>query len=63
MTAFVVLAMLVCNVVDGQPGDDCETLEISARSCAEAAAWARGWIPPGYVVALAQCTEQRQASR
>jgi hypothetical protein len=59
----VVLALIVCGVTAGEIHDDCEHIEIRARSCAEAAAWARGWIPAGHVVASAACSEERVASR
>jgi hypothetical protein len=58
----VLLSLLICDAIEGQPGDDCETLEVRASTCTEAVAWAQGWIPPGHVVAMAHCTEQRQAS-
>jgi hypothetical protein len=61
--ALVLLVLLVCDVTPDGWGDECETVEIRARSCGEAMAWARGWIPPGHGVAMAQCVEQRRAAR
>jgi len=62
--ALVLLSLLICAIErDGTFADDCDGMEIRARSCPEAMAWARGWIPPGHGVAMAQCVEQRQAAR
>jgi hypothetical protein len=63
MTFLVLLSLIVCNVENGQLGDDCENLKIQARSCPEAVIWSRGWIPEGYVVVHAECIEQQVASR
>jgi len=63
MVAFVLLSLLVCNLTPDGFGDDCEEMDIRARTCAEAAAWAQGWIPPGHGIAMAECREQRVAER
>jgi hypothetical protein len=59
----VLMTLLLCSVTAHGWGDDCEHIEIRARSCAEAAAWARGWTPTDWAVVAATCTEQRQAAR
>lgn len=59
----VLLTLFVCALENGQPSDDCEGIEVRARSCPEALTWALGWIPPAHVVVHTRCTEQRVAAR
>ena len=61
--ALVLLTLTICPITPHGWGDECETVEIRAAHCAQAAAYARGWMPPNWGVVRAECQEQRQASR
>lgn len=63
MNAFVVFLAMLCPIHAGQPGDHCDDIEIRARSCTEAAAAARQWLPAGWAIMAAECREERQAAR
>ena len=54
---------MLCAVTPHGWGDDCETVEIRAAHCEQAAAWARAWMPKDWGVVAATCSEQRTASR
>ncbi len=61
MGLLVVLTLLVCPAGPA-PGDyECDDMEVRARTCEEAAAWALGWVPPGFVVVAATCRDERRA--
>jgi hypothetical protein len=61
--ALVLLTLTLCPLTPHGWGDDCETVEIRAANCAQAAAWARAWMPKDWGAVAATCAEQRQASR
>jgi hypothetical protein len=64
MTApLVLMTLMLCAVTPEGWGDDCETVEIRAAHCEQAAAWAGAWMPQDWGVVAATCSEQRQASR
>lgn len=56
MIALVVLHILICP-----PGGAlaCDRAEVRARSCAEAEAWARGWLRPGQELELDGCIPEQ----
>jgi hypothetical protein len=61
MPALVLLVAMLCPVTPAGWGDDCETVEIRAAHCGQAAAVMLGWMPQGWGVVAATCTDQRVA--
>jgi hypothetical protein len=61
--AVVLLTAFICDQVRGQPADECEQIEIRAANCGQAAAWLRGWVPPGMIPVQVVCDPVRMAGR